>query len=151
MAANQCQQNYKMPDKEIKVPNIGEFKDVEVIEVLVSCGQSVSKNDPLITIESDKSSVEIPASFDGKVKSVKIKVGDRVSEGDLILTLEESKEEKKILEKEVVNKEEPTVNQKNEKKIEKNLKKRFGKTIWKKIWKKYFEKNILKKKLKKKS
>ena len=44
MAANQCQQNYKMSDKEIKVPNIGEFKDVEVIEVLVSNGQSVSKN-----------------------------------------------------------------------------------------------------------
>ena len=79
MAANQCQQNYKMSDKEIKVPNIGEFKDVEVIEVLVSSGQSVSKNDPLITIESDKSSVEIPASFDGKVNSVKVKVGDRVS------------------------------------------------------------------------
>ena len=94
MAANQCQQNYKMSDKEIKVPNIGEFKDVEVIEVLVSSGQSVSKNDPLITIESDKSSVEIPASFDGKVKSVKIKVGDRVSEGDLILILEEKSQTK---------------------------------------------------------
>ena len=50
MAANQCQQNYKMSDKEIKVPNIGEFKDVEVIEVLVSNGQSVSKNDPLIQL-----------------------------------------------------------------------------------------------------
>ena len=77
-----------MSDKEIKVPNIGEFKDVEVIEVLVSNGQSVLKNDPLITIESDKSSVEIPASFNGKVKSVNIKVGDKVSEGDLILILE---------------------------------------------------------------
>ena len=118
MAANQCQQNYKMSDKEIKVPNIGEFKNVEVIEVLVSNGQSLSKNDPLITIESDKSSVEIPSSVDGKIKSVKIKVGDKVSEGDLILTLEESKEEKKVVEKEVVNKEEPTVNQKNEKKVE---------------------------------
>ncbi|MDC1248125.1 2-oxo acid dehydrogenase subunit E2 [Pelagibacteraceae bacterium] len=107
-----------MTDKEIKVPNIGEFKNVEVIEVLVSNGQSLSKNDPLITIESDKSSVEIPSSVDGKIKSVKIKVGDKVSQGDLILTLEESKEEKKVLEKEVVNKEEPTVNQKNEKKIE---------------------------------
>ena len=107
-----------MTDKEIKVPNIGEFKNVEVIEVLVSNGQSLSKNDPLITIESDKSSVEIPSSVDGKIKSVKIKVGDKVSQGDLILTLEESKEEKKALEKEVVNKEEPTVNQKNEKKVE---------------------------------
>jgi pyruvate dehydrogenase E2 component (dihydrolipoamide acetyltransferase) len=66
MAINQCQRNYKMSDTEIKVPNIGEFKDVEVIEVLVANGQSVLKNDPLITIESDKSSVEIPSSF--KVK-----------------------------------------------------------------------------------
>ena len=92
MEANQCLRNYKMSDKEIKVPNIGEFKDVEVIEVLVSNGQSVSKNDPLITIESDKSSVEIPSSFEGKVKSVNIKVGDKVSEGDLILILENSEE-----------------------------------------------------------
>ena len=118
MAISRCQQNCKMTDKEIKVPNIGEFKNVEVIEVLVSNGQSLSKNDPLITIESDKSSVEIPSSVDGKIKSVKIKVGDKVSEGDLILTLEESKEEKKVVEKEVVNKEELTVNQKDEKKIE---------------------------------
>ena len=118
MAISRCQQNCKMTDKEIKVPNIGEFKNVEVIEVLVSNGQSLSKNDPLITIESDKSSVEIPSSVDGKIKSVKIKVGDKVSQGDLILTLEKSKEEKKVLEKEVVNKEEPTVNQKNEKKVE---------------------------------
>ena len=92
MAVNQCQQNYKMSDKEIKVPNIGEFRDVEVIEVLVSNGQLVSKNDPLITIESDKSSVEIPSSFEGKVKSINIKVGDKVSEGDIILILEKSSE-----------------------------------------------------------
>ena len=111
MAANQCQLNYKMSDKEIKVPNIGEFKDVEVIEVLVSNGQSVSKNDPLITIESDKSSVEIPASFNGKVKSVKIKVGDRVSEGDLILTVEQSGEEEKSIEQKTIKEEEPAVNQ----------------------------------------
>ena len=95
MAANQCPQNYKMSDKEIKIPNIGEFKNVEVIEVLVSNGQSISKNDPLITIESDKSSVEIPSYFEGKVKSVNIKVGDKVSEGDLMLILESSKETKK--------------------------------------------------------
>ena len=94
MAISRCLQNCKMTDKEIKVPNIGEFKNVEVIEVLVSNGQSLSKNDPLITIESDKSSVEIPSSVDGKIKSVKIKVGDKVSQGDLILTLEESKKEK---------------------------------------------------------
>jgi len=119
MAVNQCQQNYKMPDKEIKVPNIGEFKDVEVIEVLVSNGQSVSKNDPLITIESDKSSVEIPASFDGKIESVKIKVGDKVSEGDLILTVEQSGEEEKSIEQKTIKEVEPVANQNQEEKIEK--------------------------------
>ena len=77
-----------MPVTEIKVPNIGEFKDVEVIEVLVSEGQKLKKNDPLITIESDKSSVEIPSNFDGIVKTLKIKVGDKVSEGDVILILD---------------------------------------------------------------
>ncbi|MDA8848844.1 2-oxo acid dehydrogenase subunit E2 [Candidatus Pelagibacter ubique] len=108
-----------MSDKEIKVPNIGEFKDVEVIEVLVSNGQSVSKNDPLITIESDKSSVEIPASFDGKVKSVKIKVGDRVSEGDLILTIEQSGEEEKKIEQKTIKEAEQATNQNQVEKIAK--------------------------------
>ena len=70
---------------EIKVPDIGDFKDVEVIEVLVATGQKIKKNDPLITIESDKSSVEIPSIFDGKIKAVKTKIGEKVSEGDLIL------------------------------------------------------------------
>ena len=61
-----------MSEIEIKVPNIGDFEDVEVIEVLVSEGKTLQKNDPLITIESDKSSVEIPSNFEGKVKSLKI-------------------------------------------------------------------------------
>ena len=96
-----------MSKTEIKVPNIGDFKDVEVIEVLVSEGKTLQKNDPLITIESDKSSVEIPSNFEGKVKSLKIKVGDKVSEGDLILILEgksqndKSNEEKPNIEKEL--------------------------------------------------
>ena len=77
-----------MSEIDVKVPNIGDFKDVEVIEVLVSEGQTVVKNDPLITIESDKSSVEIPSNFEGKVKSLNIKVGDKVSEGNSILILE---------------------------------------------------------------
>ena len=79
-----------MSEIEIKVPNIGDFKDVEVIEVLVSEGQTLKKNDPLITIESDKSSVEIPSNFDGKIKTLKTKVGDKVSEGDLILILKKN-------------------------------------------------------------
>ena len=84
-----------MSEIEIKVPNIGDFKDVEVIEVLVSEGQSIKKNDALITIESDKSSVEIPSNLEGKIKNLKIKVGDKVSEGDLILTLDSDSEVKK--------------------------------------------------------
>jgi pyruvate dehydrogenase E2 component (dihydrolipoamide acetyltransferase) len=107
MVINQCPQNYKMPDTEIKVPNIGEFEDVEIIEVLVSNGQSVSKNDSLITIESDKSSIEIPSTFDGKIKSLNVKVGDKISEGDTILILENSEVIKKnIQEQPKVEKEE---------------------------------------------
>ncbi|WP_075484294.1 2-oxo acid dehydrogenase subunit E2 [Candidatus Pelagibacter communis] len=84
-----------MSETEIKVPNIGDFKDVEVIEVLVSEGQSIKKNDALITIESDKSSVEIPSNLEGKIKNLKVKVGDKVSEGDLILTVDIDSEVKK--------------------------------------------------------
>ena len=96
-----------MSDTEIKVPNIGDFKGVEVIEVLVSEGQNLKKNDPLITIESDKSSVEIPSTLDGKIKTIKTKVGDKVSEGDLILILESASQatgkikEKSVIEKKV--------------------------------------------------
>ena len=90
---------------EIKVPNIGDFKDVEVIEVLVSEGQTLKKNDPLITVESDKSSVEIPSNFDGKIKTLKIKVGDKVSEGDLILILENtSQTQDKVQNKTIIEK-----------------------------------------------
>ncbi len=99
-----------MSEIEIRVPNIGDFKDVEVIEVLVSEGQSIKKNDALITIESDKSSVEIPSNLEGKIKNLKIKVGDKVSEGDLILTVESDTEvkneevkEKPEIEKELKN------------------------------------------------
>ncbi len=88
-----------MSEIEIKVPNIGDFKEVEVIEVLVSEGQTLKKNDPLITIESDKSSVEIPSNFDGKIKTLKTKVGDKVSEGDLILILENINEVQEKVEK----------------------------------------------------
>ena len=87
---------------EIKVPNIGDFKDVEVIEVLVKEGQMLKKNDPLITIESDKSSVEIPSNCEGKIKTLKIKVGDKISEGDLILILENSSQKQDEVQKEPI-------------------------------------------------
>ena len=83
-----------MPSKDILVPNIGDFKDVEVIEVLVKTGQNIKKNDSLITIESDKSSVEVPSTSDGVIEKINIKIGDKISEGDLILTVnEDAKEE----------------------------------------------------------
>ena len=86
-------------ENKILVPNIGDFKDVEVIEVLVKSGQEIKKNDPLITLESDKSSVEVPSTYNGKVKKVAVKVGDKVSEGSEILLIESvswEKESKKI-------------------------------------------------------
>ncbi len=72
---------------EIKVPDIGDFKNVEIIEVLVREGDEIKKNDPILTLESDKSSVEVPSPFDGKIASLKVKVGDKVSQGSLIATL----------------------------------------------------------------
>ena len=77
-----------MSEKKILVPNIGDFKNVEVIEVLVKSGQQVKKNDPLITLESDKSSVEVPSTSEGKIKNIIVKVGDKVSEGSEILFLD---------------------------------------------------------------
>ena len=88
---------------DLKVPNIGEFKDVEVIEVLVSEGQSIEKNDPLITIESDKSSVEIPSTEKGKVVNVTVKVGDKISEGSKILEIEVSKSSDAAKTNEIIN------------------------------------------------
>jgi len=73
---------------EVKVPDIGDFKDVEVIEVLVSSGDQVAQEASLITLESDKATMEIPAPAPGTVGTIGIKVGDRVSQGDVILTME---------------------------------------------------------------
>ena len=72
---------------EVRVPDIGDFKDVPVIEVAVKSGDQVKPEDPLITLESDKASMEVPSPAAGTVKNVNIKVGDKVSEGTLILTL----------------------------------------------------------------
>ena len=76
-----------MASQKIVVPNIGDFKDVEIIEVLVKPGQKIKKNNSIITLESDKSSVEVPSTHDGLVEEINVKVGDRVNEGDLILSL----------------------------------------------------------------
>jgi pyruvate dehydrogenase E2 component (dihydrolipoamide acetyltransferase) len=78
---------------EIKVPDIGDFKEVEVIEILVKPGDSVAKEASLITVESDKATMEIPSPAAGVVKEVRIKLGDKVAEGSMILLLEASEGE----------------------------------------------------------
>ena len=73
---------------EVKVPDIGDFKDVEVIELLVKPGDAIDKEQSLVTLESDKATMEIPSPEAGVVKELKLKLGDKVSEGALILLLE---------------------------------------------------------------
>ena len=72
----------------ISVPDIGDFKDVEVIEVLVKPGDKINENDPVVTIESDKSSLEIPSPSSGEIKDLKVKIGDKVSKGSILATIE---------------------------------------------------------------
>ena len=80
--------------KDVLVPDIGEFDAVEIIEVLVKSGDVVAVEDPLLTMESDKASMDVPSPFAGTVKVVKIKAGDSVSQNDLILTLTVEESEK---------------------------------------------------------
>src|SRR5881628_3533127 len=73
---------------EIKVPDIGDFKDVPVIELLVKPGDAVKKEDSLVTLESDKATMEVPSTHAGTVKEIKVKLGDKVAQGTLIAILE---------------------------------------------------------------
>jgi len=75
---------------DVKVPDIGDFKDVAVIEVLVKPGDAVAKEQSLITLESDKATMEIPSPGAGVVQSIKVKVGDKVAKGSPILVLQSS-------------------------------------------------------------
>ena len=88
--------------KDLLVPDIGDFEKVEIIEVLVKVGDKIKKNESLVTLESDKSSVEVPSTEDGIIESVNVKVGDKVSKGHLLATLESlrptEEKPKKILE-----------------------------------------------------
>lgn len=77
-----------MAEKEVKVPDIGNFKDVEVIEVMVKSGDSVTQEQGLITLETDKAAMDVPAPYAGTVKSMKVKKGDKVSEGSVVLVMD---------------------------------------------------------------
>ena len=74
--------------KDLLLPDIGDFEKVEIVEVLVKAGDKIKKNESLVTLESDKSSVEVPSTDDGIIESVNVKIGDKVSKGHLLATLE---------------------------------------------------------------
>ena len=88
--------------KEILVPDIGDFESVEIIEILVKTGDKIKKNDSVVTLESDKSSVEVPATIEGTVEKINVNIGDKVSKGHLLVTLtgatQAEKKPKKIVE-----------------------------------------------------
>ncbi|MBA2514618.1 MAG: hypothetical protein H0V26_09890, partial [Solirubrobacterales bacterium] len=72
---------------DVLVPDIGDFEEVPVVEVLVSAGDAIKAEDPLVTLESDKATMDVPAPFDGVVGELKVSVGDTVSEGSLLMTM----------------------------------------------------------------
>jgi len=76
---------------EISVPDIGDFESVEIIEILVKPGDTIKKNDPVVTLESDKSSVEVPSPFTGKISALKVKIGDKVSKGSVLALIDDEK------------------------------------------------------------
>ena len=73
----------------ITVPDIGDFDNVEIIEILTKPGAIIKKNDPIVTLESDKSSVEVPSPFSGKISTLDVKIGDKVSKGSILATIED--------------------------------------------------------------
>ena len=87
--------------QQLLVPDIGDFDEVEVIEVLVKVSDKIKKNDPIVTLESDKSSVEVPSTFEGTVESINVKVGDKVSKGHLLVTLKSRTQTQEISKKNV--------------------------------------------------
>src|SRR5437660_9416067 len=74
----------------VEVPDIGDFEDVPIIEILVSDGDRVEADDPLLTLESDKATMDVPSPFAGVVRDLQVSIGDRVSQGSVLLTVEPS-------------------------------------------------------------
>ena len=81
------------------VPDIGDFENVEIIEILVKSGDKIKKNDSIVTLESDKSSVEVPSTLEGTIENINVKIGDKVSKGDVLLSV--SNEQSDFKDKEV--------------------------------------------------
>jgi len=77
-----------MPTREVAVPDIGQFKNIPIIEVLVKAGDVVAKDTPLVTLESDKATIDVPSPFAGTIKELKVKLGDRVSQGSVLVLLD---------------------------------------------------------------
>ena len=80
----------------ILVPDIGDFESVEIIEVLVKEGETINKDDPIVTLESDKSSVEVPSPYTGIISKLNVKVGDKVSKGSILASLENDSNNSKV-------------------------------------------------------
>ena len=109
---------------ELLVPDIGDFENVEIIEILVKKGDKINKNDSVVTLESDKSSVEVPSTFEGIIENIKVKIGDKVSKGDLILTLSSSENQiNKSSEKQKIDEKIPPVTEKIIQEAEGSIKK----------------------------
>ena len=114
---------------EITVPDIGDFESVEIIEILIKSGAEIKKNDPIVTLESDKSSVEVPSPFSGKISSVKVKIGDKVSKGSILAIIEneEDKTSKQSQPKSVEDTKPPI--SKKEEVLQKEGAKKIGKVV----------------------
>ena len=112
-----------MSTVEIKVPDIGDFEAVEIIEVLVTVGDTVEENQDILTLESDKAAMEIPSSHKGVVKNIKVSVGEKIAQGDLILTLEVEDTDSKVIEtiKEDIKPDKKSNKEANKKKKEVNV------------------------------
>ena len=118
------------------VPDIGDFENVEIIEILVKSGDKIKKNDSIVTLESDKSSVEVPSTVEGVVENINVKIGDKVSKGDELISV--SGEESEISDEKIKSSEDtlPTDTEKIIQQAEESLEKKEEKVVESKIDKK---------------
>ena len=111
-----------MKEIELKIPNLGEAEDTEIIEISVKKGDKLSKNDPIIVLESEKAAMEVPSDFDGKIKDIKVKEGDSVREGTVfaVIEVEEIEEPEEMQEEKNISTQKPQTIKESPQKNEKN-------------------------------